>query len=361
MEAAGGHRGGRVGGRAQRSRAPRPPGQDPARPARAECAPQASGAAAQPSPTRHAGKRPLRSRKAPPPRRPALRCSDWSYFQNKARPRRWGRGEVTPVCRNSEREHGAEGPGGSEGLREPSVSAPRSQGPLEFHLKHVPGIHGHVSSRDAASGLAPPRGFPRARPLLSAGHALRPTPRTAHLAGGSPPSCRPKAQRSELQSARPAPRGTTEPGLCLRKPVSWLETPETGRCRAWPWQGRDTLHLPVAQRLSEEAVGHVRPQEDGVQRSQHTHSVVLRPGRFRQACHSGGGGGSPKTSGEKQGRWGRISLKARFQGCSWTPLLRCLGWDRSLQAPFWPAGWSQQSGALLEGRAWAWGTSCRKE
>lgn len=74
----------------------------------------------------------------------------------------------------------------------------------------------------------------------------------------------------------------------------------------------------------------------------------------------GGGGGPPRTAGEKQGRWGKISLK-RVSGVLPDPLLRCLGWDRSLEAPLWPAWWSQPSGALLEGRAWPQGTSCRME
>lgn len=43
------------------------------------------------------------------------------------------------------------------------------------------------------------------------------------------------------------------------------------------------------------------------------------------------------------------------------PLLRCLGLDRSMEAPLWLAWWSQRSGALQEGRAWPRGTSCQME
>ena len=172
---------------------------------RAEGAPQASGAAAQPSPTWIRREMATAAVQGAPPRRPALCCSDWSYFQNKARTRRWGLGDVKPVCRNSEREHGAEGPGGGEGLWGPSVSALRSQGPPEFHLKHVPGVHGHASSKDAAPGPAPPQASQEPGPFSALDtHSVQlPGPLTWRVDRRAPADLRPSEVSCSLRPGQP--------------------------------------------------------------------------------------------------------------------------------------------------------------
>lgn len=125
----------------------------------------------------------------------------------------------------------------------------------------------------------------------------------------------------------PEPRSVA-PGLLLGAPQS-LDFFSRSLSPGWKPQRLEDTGPPhgegvtrcssLQSRDSVKSSQHVRPQEDGAQRPQHTCCVVLRPGCFCQPRHSGRRGRPPKTAGEKQGRRGRTSLKAMFQGCSQTP------------------------------------------
>ena len=180
--------------------------------------------------------------------------------------------------------------------------------------------------------------------------------------GGSPPTCRAKAQSSELRSAAP--------GLSLGAPQS-LDFVSRSLSPGWkPWRLEDTgpphgegvtRCSSLRSRDSVKSSQHVRPQEDRAQRPQHTCCVVLRPGCFCQPRHSGRRGRAPQDGWREARETGQDHPEGDVSGVLPDPLLRYLGWDRSLEAPLWPAWWSQRSGALLEGRAWPRGISCRME
>lgn len=154
----------------------------------------------------------------------------------------------------------------------------------------------------------------------------------------------------------PASRGPAEPGLFLQEPVSWLETPETGRYRP-PMVRADTLQLPAAQRLSEEQPA--RPSAGGRGTETPTHMLCGPQDLGASASPATPGGREAPQDGWRAKGDGQDLLKAMFQGCSQTPSkMPGLGQEPGGTSG-WPGGLSDQ--ALPEGRSWPRGTSCQME